>query len=271
MPPTRLLVVVAHPDDETFGCGSILAHAAAQGMVTTVCCATRGEAGQPAPGSGVRREELGEVRERELRAAAAVLGVRQVDLLDYADSDMTGEPPDGALVTAPLDDVRDAVAAVIERERPDVVVTLDASDGHRDHARIRDATLAAVRTTAWSVERVYLQSIPRSLLRRWAEHERTRRPDSPYLDVDEAEFGTPDDAVTTVIDTSGQLERRRAAIACHASQTSPFAGLPADLEHDFLATDHLQRVVPPWNGGPLERELVTAPQPPSDTDTGTSA
>ena len=54
----RLMVVVAHPDDESFGCGSTLLHAAAAGARTAVVCATRGEAGEPAPGSGIARAEL---------------------------------------------------------------------------------------------------------------------------------------------------------------------------------------------------------------------
>src|SRR5512139_611845 len=139
--PPRLMVVVAHPDDETFGCGSLLLHAAAAGATTAVCCATRGEAGEPAPGSGVSRQGLGAVREDELRAAAALLGVTRVDLLDFADSGMTGPAGPRTLVGAALAEVRDAVRQRLEDFRPDVVVTLDASDGHRDHARIRDATL----------------------------------------------------------------------------------------------------------------------------------
>ena len=82
----RMLVVVAHPDDESFGCGSILAHAAVGGVDTIVCCATRGEAGSPIPMSGGPR--LAAVRERELRAAADLLDVGRVVVLDYEDSGM---------------------------------------------------------------------------------------------------------------------------------------------------------------------------------------
>jgi LmbE family N-acetylglucosaminyl deacetylase len=248
----RLLVVVAHPDDETFGCGSLLLHAAARGAVTSVCCATRGEAGEPRPSSGVSREQLPEVRERELREAAAFLGVRTVELLAFRDSDMEGDPHPDALVAAPIETVVDAVLEVIERIRPHVVVTLDASDGHRDHARIRAATVAAVERSTWDVERLYLQCLPRSLLRRWAASMRQRQPDSPYLDVDGAGLGTPDELVTTVIDSAAHFENRRTAMTIHASQTSPYDGLPDDLARAFLATEHLQRLLP--TGGPEEPE-----------------
>lgn len=250
----RLLAVVAHPDDETFGCGSTLLQAAAAGAATYVCCATRGEAGEPAPGSGVEKADLAAVRERELREAAAVLGVSGIELLGYRDSGMDGSPAPESLVGAPLADVVADIARVVARVRPHVVLTLDASDGHRDHERVRSATMAAVEQSDWPVQRIYLQCLTRSLLRRWAEHTRVTNPDSPYIDVDELGLGTPDEDITTVLDTAAHLDKRRRAIATHASQTSPFAGLPAQLERDFLAVDHLQRVVPP-PGGAIEHSL----------------
>lgn len=240
----RLLVVVAHPDDETFGCGSLLLEAARRGFRTTVCCATRGEAGESAPGSGVTRADLPVVRERELRSAAAALGVGEVDLLGYRDSGMDGPAGPGTLVADGLGDVADAVQSVIDRGRPHVVVTLDGADGHRDHARIRDATRQAVDQAGWQVARFYLQCLPRDLLRRWADHMRAVQPDSPYLDVDAAGLGTPAEAVTTVVDVERHLAARRAAIALHGSQVSPFAALPAELERVFLCADHLQRLRP---------------------------
>lgn len=239
----RLLAVVAHPDDETFGCGSILLAAAAAGATTSVCCATRGEAGEPAPGSGVSRDDLPQVRERELHEAAAALGVTNVELLHYRDSGMHGDPPRGSLAATPLDTVTEDVKRVIERVQPHVVLTLDATDGHRDHVQIRDATLAAVEQAAWNVDSVYLQCLPRSLLRRWADHMREVTPDSPYLDVDAGNLGTPDDHITTIVDTCAHLDRRRRAISMHASQTSPFAALPDDLADAFLTRDHLVRIV----------------------------
>ena len=255
MEQPRLLVIVAHPDDETFGCGSLLLEAAARGVVTYLCCATRGEAGEPAPGSGITQQQLPVVRERELHEAAAFLGVSAVELLDYRDSGMNGPAPTAGLAGTPIEAVATKLTAVIDRIRPHVVVTLDASDGHRDHAHVRDATLAAVERASWRTSRVYLHGLPRSLLRQWADHMRAERPDSPYLDVDAAGLGTPDASVTTVLDVAVHLDQRRAAIAIHASQVSPFASLPHDLEFAFLATDHLRRVMPPYTDSETERDM----------------
>jgi LmbE family N-acetylglucosaminyl deacetylase len=242
----RLQLVVAHPDDETFGCGSLLLHAAAAGAVTAVCCATRGEAG----GTGA---ELGQVRERELRDAAAMLGVERVDLLGFADSGMSGPADADTVVGAAFPRVLDAVRESMRGFGPDVVVTLDASDGHRDHVRMRDAAVEAARELG--VPRIYLACLPRSLMRRWLDRMRSQRPDVEHLDGDTDALGTPDENITTVIDATEHLQLRERAIAVHASQTSPFDGLPDDLRRAFLATIHARRVLPPWPGGTAETSL----------------
>jgi len=248
----RLLVVVAHPDDESFGCGSILAHAAAGGVDTIVCCATRGEAASPGPDGG--KVTLAAVREDELRAAADVLDVGHVVVLEYEDSGINGPLAAEALVAAPLDDVAAMVARVIDDNRPDLVVTLDASDGHRDHIHIRDATLLAVERATWPVERVYLACLARSLMQEWVAHLGAADPDSEYLEL--GRLGTPDEDITTVVDTSDHYELRWRAIRAHASQASPFEIMPPDLQRAFLATDRLRRIRPPWTGGPPERQLL---------------
>jgi LmbE family N-acetylglucosaminyl deacetylase len=242
----RVQVVVAHPDDETFGCGSVLLHATAAGAVTAVCCATRGEAG----GTG---SDLGVVREAELRAAAAVLGVGRLDLLGYRDSGMNGPAAEQTLAGAPFERVVAGVRAAMAAFEPDVVVTLDASDGHRDHARIRDAAVRAA--SELGVPRVYLHGLPRSLIQRWVAHLRLARPDVEHLEGDTTTLGTPDEEITTVLDGRAHLPTRERAMVLHASQSSPFDGLPADLRAVFLATDHLRRIAPPWTGGERETSL----------------
>jgi N-acetyl-1-D-myo-inositol-2-amino-2-deoxy-alpha-D-glucopyranoside deacetylase len=232
----NLLVVVAHPDDESFGCGSVLAHASRAGHDTAVLCATRGEAGE----SRIRTDDLAALREAELRAAGAILGVGAIVLLDHADSGMDGDPAPRTLAAADQVTVAGEVREVIETFLPDVVVTLDGGDGHRDHAMMRDATLAAVDTATHRPAATYLWCLARSSMTRWAEHMRAIGGGAAYVDV--AELGTPDDEITTVIDVSAVLPVRWDAIRAHASQASPYAELPTELQREFLATDRLRLV-----------------------------
>ena len=236
-PMLRLQVVVAHPDDETFGCGSILLHAARAGACTAVTCATRGEAGEVTDRVTVPDGGLAELRSQELHEAARLLGVRRVDLLDFGDSGMEGQPGPGTLAGAPFDEVLEAVDRSVAAFRPDVLVTLDAGDGHRDHARMRDATLAVAGRRGVPA---YLMALPRSFMRRWAEHMSTVDPGSPYLHL--GELGTPDEEITVVLDTRAHLAQRWEAIRAHRSQTSPFEGLPDDLAGFVLTHDHLVAV-----------------------------
>ncbi len=145
----------------------------------------------------------------------------------------------GAVVSVRFTDVVDRVSATIDTFRPDLIVTLDGSDGHRDHARTRDAAVAAGREHGIPV---WLHCLPQHLMQRWAEHLARDTPDSPYLDL--AELGTPDDLHTMHIDTAEHYARRQAAIACHRSQTSPFEALPEELRREFLTTEHLRHAGP---------------------------
>ncbi len=235
----RLLLTVAHPDDETFGCGSVLAHASASGVESIVICATRGELGEPQIDIG--DTPLGQVHEVELRAAATVLGVASVELLDWCDSGVDGEPAAGSLAAADVADVADVLAARIEQLRPDIVITAEGSDGHRDHIAVREATLRALATTDWRPQRTYLWCLTRSLLSEF---------------TDEPDLGTPDELITTIVDTREYIELRREAIRAHASQVPPYDLMPPDLQHAFLARDHLIRVDPPFTGGSIERDWI---------------
>jgi LmbE family N-acetylglucosaminyl deacetylase len=251
----RLLVVVAHPDDETFGCGSVIALARQQGRDVTVCCATRGEAGKAPPWLSTDRS-IGEVREAELRAAGNVLGVDGFVMLDFADSGMSGTPAAGTLAAAPDDQVVGAVRRAILDVEPDLVVTLDPDhgDGHRDHVVIGRATTAAC--AGRTGLRLYYWTVLRRLLARWLDELARSRPESGHLDLDRAGLGRPDEDITTVLDTESVRPLRERAIAAHASQVSPYADMPEDLLVEFLTRDRLVRVQPPWSGGPLERSLV---------------
>lgn len=247
---SRLLVVVAHPDDETFGTGSVIALAARQRVEVTVCCATRGEAGEADGIAG----ELGAVREAELRDAGTLLGVRHFVLLDYGDSGMTGEPEPGTLAAAAHEQVTADLDRVIAEVRPDLVLTLDptAGDGHRDHIAIGRAALAAGRNAGLPV---YAWALPRALLARWFAELEQVRPDSAHLDLDRQGLGRPEEQISTVLDVADLQPLREQAIARHASQTSPYDGMPTDLRDDFLRTDRLVRLHPAWTGAAVETSI----------------
>ena len=234
---TRLQVIVAHPDDETFGCGSLLLHARGAGAVTAVCCATRGEAGEVAHGVELPPGGVGELRESELRAAADLIGVERLDLLGFLDSAMAGDPEPGTLVAADQSLVRSRILRAVDAFRPDVIVTLDGSDGHRDHARVRDV---AIEVAAERGVPVYLHCLPRSVMGRWADYMSERHADSAYLTL--GELGTPDEQISHVVDTTEFWDQRWTAIRAHRSQTSPFEGLPEDLARAFLCREHLAAV-----------------------------
>ena len=126
------------------------------------------------------------------------------------------------------------VAGSVASFRPDVLVTLDASDGHRDHQRMREVTQAV------AAERgipVYLQCLPRSTMRMWAEHMAAIDPDLAYLRL--GELGTPDDEISVVLEAGEFYEQRWEAIRAHRSQASPFDTLPDELARAFLTRDHL--------------------------------
>jgi LmbE family N-acetylglucosaminyl deacetylase len=136
--PPRLLAVLAHPDDESLGIGGTLARYASEGVETFLITATRGERGryftnQDRP----RDEEVGRVRERELRAAAQELGIRDVSLLGYAD---------GGLDAAPTQEAVGRIVSHLRRLRPQVVISfgVDGAYGHPDHIAVSQLTTSAL-------------------------------------------------------------------------------------------------------------------------------
>ena len=246
-----LLVIVAHPDDETFGCGSLLLHAAAQDARTVVVCATRGEAGEVVSGVDVPDGDLGALREAELREAAGLAGVDEVEVLGLLDSGMDGDPAPGTLCATPLADLAETVRDIVARHSPDVVITLAGSDGHRDHIHLGTAVSQAL---AGSAIALYEACLPRTLLHEWLVARSGDDSAEAYRNL--PDIGTPDHGVTTVLDTSAHYAARLDAIARHRSQSSPFDGLPEPLRRRFLAEDHLVRVNPPWTGGSPEVEIL---------------
>src|SRR5439155_26668309 len=142
MPAPRLMAVLAHPDDESLGVGGTLAKYASEGVEVFLLTATRGDGGRyrglpPGDRQHPGPAALAAIREQELRAAASVLGVRDVAVLDYHDQHLDRANP------------REAVSCIVEhlrRVRPDAVLTFgpDGAYGHPDHVAISQFTTAAI-------------------------------------------------------------------------------------------------------------------------------
>jgi N-acetyl-1-D-myo-inositol-2-amino-2-deoxy-alpha-D-glucopyranoside deacetylase len=252
----RLLLVHAHPDDESIGTGATMAAYAAQGAGVTLVTCTRGELGEIIPpelaylaaGAGDR---LGEYRAGELAAACAALGVTDHRFLGgpgrWRDSGMMGLPANqspGCFWQADLDEAAGELAAVIRDVAPQVVVTYDANGfyGHPDHIQAHRVTRQAVRVAAdpraavppgggssWRVAKLYATAMPRSVLAEAIKLGPT--PPAGFRQagsVADLPFGVPDEQVTTEIDGTGYLAAKIAALRSHATQVAvdgPFFAL----------------------------------------------
>ena len=226
-----LLLVHAHPDDESILTGGVIALAHRDGHRVVLVTATQGENGdRPSMDGNVDGTPLGELRLRELEAACVILGVDRLELLGYRGSPLDGTS-DGVhphlFRTTPVSDVARRLATVMHDERPDVVVTYgpDGTYGHPDHVMAHDATVAAVDILGhdgWTPRKLYLHAVPQSLVDVVVEASQLagiELPESVARTV-----GTPDDEITTVVDVFAVLDRKLAASVEHRSQMR--AGLP---------------------------------------------
>jgi LmbE family N-acetylglucosaminyl deacetylase len=236
--PLVLMAVHAHPDDEATGTGGVLAKYAAEGVETVLVTCTDGGCGD-GPG-GVKPGDEGHdpaavvaLRDTELRASAAVLGITHVEQLGYADSGMMGWPQNDAphaFWNTPVAEAAERLAGLMRRYRPDVVVTYDAYGfyGHPDHIqahRITMAAVEAVRADAAGPAKVYWTTVPRSAMEEFGkviaeftpEGEEPETPQDP--DPDAPQIGLPDDEITTWVDTTAYGDAKFDALAAHASQT----------------------------------------------------
>ncbi|WP_299027251.1 PIG-L deacetylase family protein [uncultured Thermanaerothrix sp.] len=279
MDKPRLLAVLAHPDDETFGIGGTLAYYARRGVEVFLICATRGEAGDVSPEFLQGYGSVAERREAELRCAAGKLGLAGVYFLDYRDSGMPGSADNRhprALINAPLEEVARKIAAVIRRLRPQVVVTFDPIGGYRhpDHIAIHQATVRAFDVAAqpdpelevqagppYRPAKLYFHIIPRTLLRltvRWLQltgrdpHRFGRNKDIDLAAIAEVEF--PTDAVVNYAEVA--TIRDEAAI-CHASQggSGLTGGWLGRLFRRWVARETFMRAYPPHTNGRVEHDL----------------
>jgi N-acetyl-1-D-myo-inositol-2-amino-2-deoxy-alpha-D-glucopyranoside deacetylase len=252
LPTRRALFVHAHPDDETIGSGTTMAHyaAAPSTHVTLVTC-TLGEEGEillPEVShlAADQEDRLGEHRMTELADAMAALGVTDWRLLGgphrYRDSGMMGTPANERADCFWRADLLEAAAhlvAVIREVRPQVLVTYDdfGGYGHPDHIQAHRVAMYAVALAeapsfrpelgpAHPVAKVYWMAFPKGVLRAGIEALRAagERTGFAAMDPDELPFGCDDDLVTTAIEGSAFYEAKLAAMRAHATQISMDSG-----------------------------------------------
>lgn len=144
----KILAVLAHPDDETFGLGGTIALYNQKGYETYYVCATRGEVGAADEEYMKGFKDTAEMRTDELMRAAKILGLKEVFFLGYRDSGMPNTEPNqhpNAQVNHPIEEVAGKVVKYIREIKPDVVITFDPIGGykHPDHIHIHKATVLA--------------------------------------------------------------------------------------------------------------------------------
>jgi LmbE family N-acetylglucosaminyl deacetylase len=226
--PLTLMAVHAHPDDEATSTGGVLARYAAEGATTVLVTCTNGELGDAPEGmkpgdAGHDTERIVELRMQELKESCAVLGVTHLELLGYHDSGMEGWPQNDAPEAFWQADVAEAggrLAALMERYRPQVVVTYDAHGfyGHPDHIQANRVTHAAIEQCKIP-DKLYYTAVPRSLIATFATRLAELGIELPGPIQEDPEFGTPDELVTTFVDCAQYGAKKYASLAKHASQS----------------------------------------------------
>ncbi|ATO16543.1 N-acetyl-1-D-myo-inositol-2-amino-2-deoxy-alpha-D-glucopyranoside deacetylase [Micromonospora sp. WMMA2032] len=237
LPDRRLLLVHAHPDDESIGTGATMAHYAAAGAHVTLVTCTLGEEGEIhvpelARLCAAEADQLGGYRIGELAAACAALGVTDHRFLGgagrYRDSGMMGLATNDhprAFWRADLDEAAGHLLEVIREVRPQVVITYDPNGfyGHPDHIQAHRVAMRGVELAAAegiAPAKVYWTAMPRSVLDAGLEAF-TESSDNPFAgidDVDDLPFGTPDAQIAARIDATEQHAAKEAAMRAHATQ-----------------------------------------------------
>jgi LmbE family N-acetylglucosaminyl deacetylase len=238
------MAVHAHPDDEASSTGGVLARYADEGVRTILITCTNGEFGDGLGGvkpgtDGHDEAAVAQTRLAELRESAKILGVTELETLGYHDSGMPEwdykDLPD-AFCNVPEAEVAARIRILIERYRPQVVITYDDKGAyqHPDHVHASKAAAAAV-TASGIPAKLYLTAMRRSDWRKIWEALRDQGVDVPDLSsvspevqrqMDEAE-----QRITTTVDIQPVLERKRDALLAHASQISEswFSKIPPEI------------------------------------------
>ncbi len=240
-----VLGVWAHPDDESFGPAGTFRKLADEGVRTALVIATRGEMGGISDPSIASPDTLPQVREAELREAARILGVSDIEFLDYQDQQ---------LATADVAQLRGEIVRAIRRLRPQVVLTFGPAGiyGHPDHVAISRVTTEAFTAAGnpsthtdglapYSPRKLYYLALPEALA--------AEMPSQTNLIPD------PDHEITAVVDVREYVDVKLRAVRAHRSQ-SDFPPEMLDRAHELLAEECYKRVLPhPEPDEPRETDL----------------
>ncbi|HEX3424493.1 MAG TPA: PIG-L family deacetylase [Acidimicrobiales bacterium] len=207
----------AHPDDEAIFTGGTIARLSDAGHRVVVVLATGGELGLAVPGEA----SLAAVRLEETNRSGSLLGVGRVVFLGYRDSGMAGWPASqepGSFCAAPLEEVARRLADVVWEEAAEALVVYDDFGiyGHPDHVQVHRAGVRAAALS--SVPTFYESTVDREYLHFVETHLVEEAILSGDLGLARSNVGVPTVMVTTVIDVADVLDRKRSAMAAHASQ-----------------------------------------------------
>lgn len=242
----------AHPDDEAILCGGTLAKAAAAGHRVVLVYATRGENGEVPDGFLRDGETLAERRSAETAAAAEILGAARVEFLGYTDSGMRNTPANdapGSFWRVGQEEAARRLEEILAEEDAGVLTVYDPNGvyGHPDHIKVNQVGLIAARLAC--TPRVLEATVNRDLILRQRRERSAGDPALPDTDGIDETMGLPEADMTAAVDVTGYLDRKRAAMAAHASQisdTSYFLSLGPDAFRRAFGTEWYRRA---WSSG----------------------
>jgi N-acetyl-1-D-myo-inositol-2-amino-2-deoxy-alpha-D-glucopyranoside deacetylase len=277
LPARRLLLVHAHPDDESINNGVTMARYAAEGAHVTLVTCTLGERGEVIPPelAHLSGAALGGHRRGELTAAMRALGVDDFRLLGgpgrFADSGMLGLPDNddpGCLWQADVDRAAELLVEVIREVRPQVMVTYDPNGGygHPDHIQAHRIAMRAVESAAGAgcpIAKVYWNRVPRSCAEDAFARLGADLPGLPFekaAGVEDVPGVVDDERITTEIHGEGTAyaAAKAAAMRAHATQITvaePYFVLSNDLAQPILTTEYYELVRGQRGGDGRESDL----------------
>ena len=247
----RLLLVHAHPDDETINNGVTMAKYAKDGAQVTLVTCTRGEEGEVLVAelsnlASDKDDKLGQHREIELKDAMAHLGISDFRFLGapnkkWRDSGMMGTPQNDrkdVFWQSDLEEAANELVKIILEIKPQVLITYDefGGYGHPDHIKAHRVAMRAAEiaeTKGWKIEKIYWNTMPRSVIQMGIE--KMKEVGSDFFGAESADdlpFAKPDELVTSVVHASEFVPQKLAAMKAHATQIAvdgPFFALSNNL------------------------------------------